>query len=376
MPRCRLGVATRARYLWRDDDIEVNDATNQWQAGPTPTTSGRLDPLGPLAEVLRAPGVTDVVVNGPRDVWRDRGIGLERVDLDLRDADAVRELAVRLASSGGRRLDDASPLVDARLPDGTRLHAALPPIADGCALISLRTVRRTPLTLTDLVTGGVVAPTVAPVLEGLVANHASVLISGATGAGKTTLLATMLSAVDPGERIIVIEEGGEVMPNHPHVVRLVERRANVDGVGAVGLECLVREALRMRPDRIVLGECRGPEVREVLTAFNTGHRGGMSTIHANSAADVPARLAALGSLAGMSPESVVAHASAAFEAIIHVLRGSAGRRVAQIGILDGSRGLRVLPALAVDAAGHVVRGEAWDRLCERAGMASGHGSNV
>lgn len=317
-----------------------------------------------------------MVVNGPQDVWRDRGIGLERVDLDLRDADAVRELAVRLASSGGRRLDDASPLVDARLPDGTRLHAALPPIADGCALISLRTVRRTPLTLTDLVTGGVVAPAVAPVLEGLVANHASVLISGATGAGKTTLLATMLSAVDPGERIIVIEESGEVMPDHPHVVRLVERRANVDGVGEVGLESLVREALRMRPDRIVLGECRGPEVREVLTAFNTGHRGGMSTIHANSAGDVPARLAALGSLAGMSQDSVAAHASAAFEAIIHVKRGSAGRRVAQIGILDASRGLRVLPALAVDASGQVARGEAWEHLCERAGTAPGQVSNV
>lgn len=325
------------------------------------------DPLGPLGAVLRQPGVTDVVVNAPHEVWCDRGLGLERVDVRFADAGAVRELAVRLASTGGRRLDDASPLVDARLPDGTRLHAALPPIAETCTLISLRTVRRTPFTIADLVTSGMVAAVVEPVLVGLVAQRASVLISGATGAGKTTLLASMLSLVNHHERIVVIEEGGEVMPAHPHVVRLVERRANVDGAGEVSLARLVREALRMRPDRIVLGECRGAEVRDVLTALNTGHRGGMSTIHANSAVDVPARLTALGALAGMGVNAVAQHASAAFDAVLHVHRGPSGRAITQIGILEATRqreavSLEVVPAITIDAEVGVVEGPAWPQL--------------
>ncbi|WP_084626495.1 TadA family conjugal transfer-associated ATPase [Demequina aurantiaca] len=330
---------------------------------PPPT-----DPLGPLAAVVRQPGVTDVVVNAPGAVWCDRGLGLERVTMAFADAAAVRDLAVRLASAGGKRLDDASPLVDARLPDGTRLHAALPPIADECALISLRTVRRTPFSIADLVTAGMVQAGLAPLLEGLVRERASVLISGSTGAGKTTLLASLLSLVDTSERIVVIEEGGEVSPTHPHVVRLVERRANVDGAGEIGLARLVREALRMRPDRIVLGECRGAEVRDVLTALNTGHRGGMSTIHANSALDVPARLTALGSLAGMGAESVALHASAAFECVVHVERGVTGRSVVQLGVLSADSGMEVVAAVTVREGGKLERGPAWARLAELAGL--------
>jgi len=329
---------------------------------PSAASIPAADPLGPLGPILREPGVTDVVVNAPDEVWCDRGLGLERVAMQFADAAAVRDVAVRLASAGGRRLDDASPLVDARLPDGTRLHAALPPIAEQCALISLRTVRRTPFTMADLVTSGMVPAALEPILVGLVRSHASLLISGATGAGKTTLLASLLSLVSHSERIVVIEEGGEVMPSHPHVVRLVERRANVDGVGEIGLARLVREALRMRPDRIVLGECRGVEVRDVLTALNTGHRGGMSTIHANSALDVPARLTALGSLAGMGREAVALHASAAFDAVVHVQRGTSGRRVAQVGVLDGSAGLVVVPAVTARSDGRIEPGPAWERL--------------
>jgi pilus assembly protein CpaF len=340
------------------DDDEVEKP----QDGPQTPTLAPPDPLGRLGAVLRLPGVTDVVVNAPNEVWCDRGLGLKRVDVRFADAAAVRELAVRLASAGGRRLDDASPLVDARLPDGTRLHAALPPIAEGCALISLRTVRRTPFTVADLVTSGMVPAAMERVLVGLVERRASVLISGATGAGKTTLLASMLSLVSPSERIVIIEEGGEVMPDHPHVVRLVERRANVDGAGAISLARLVREALRMRPDRIVLGECRGAEVRDVLTALNTGHRGGMSTIHANSAIDVPARLTALGALAGMGVDAVSLHASAAFDAVLHIHRGASGRSVTQIGVLVADPVLRVVPALSATPDGAVIQGSAWDRL--------------
>ncbi len=322
---------------------------------------------GPLRPLLEVPGVTDILVNGPGDVWIDRGVGLERAATSLGTAAEVRELAVRFAALGGRRLDDACPVVDARLPDGTRLHAALPPVVDGCAAISLRTVRTGALTLGDLELGGVLAPALTPVLVGLVAARASLLITGATGSGKTTLLASLLSLVDPRERIVVIEEAGEVSPDHPHVVRLVERRANVDGAGEVRVARLVREALRMRPDRIVLGECRGAEVRDVLTALNTGHRGGMATLHANAPADVPARLAALGALAGMDARATDLHAAAAFQAVVHLDKTAAGRRVTDVSVprlADGRRGtrLRIDAALALRDDGGVARGPGWPEL--------------
>lgn len=322
---------------------------------------------GPLRALLEIPGVTDVLVNGPADVWIDRGVGLERATANLGTAADVRELAVRFAALGGRRLDDACPVVDARLPDGTRLHAALPPVVEGCASISLRTVRRGALTLGDLELGGMLAPALTPVLEALVASRASLLITGATGSGKTTLLASLLSLVDPRERIVVIEEAGEVNPDHPHVVRLVERRANVDGAGEVRVARLVREALRMRPDRIVLGECRGAEVRDVLTALNTGHRGGMATLHANAPADVPARLAALGALAGMDGRAVDLHAAAAFQAVIHLDKTAGGRRITDVSVprlATGRRGtrLRVDRALALRDDGGVERGAGWPEL--------------
>lgn len=322
---------------------------------------------GPLQQLLETPGVTDVLVNGPEEVWVDRGLGLERAPVRFANPAEVRELAVRLASLGGRRLDDASPLVDARLPDGTRLHAALPPVVDRCAALSLRAVRARAFTLAELDMGGTLAGGLATVLEGLVAARASLLITGATGSGKTTLLAALLSLVDPAERIVVIEEAGEVNPNHPHVVRLVERRANVDGAGEVSVARLVREALRMRPDRVILGECRGAEVRDVLTAFNTGHRGGMATLHANTPADVPARFAALGALAHLDQRATDLHAAAAFEAVIHLDKTPGGRRVTSVAVLraaEGRRGtrLQVETALAVDSFGGVVPGPAWGEL--------------
>ncbi|WP_062205923.1 TadA family conjugal transfer-associated ATPase [Demequina salsinemoris] len=299
---------------------------------------------GALGPLLALPGVTDVLVNGPADVWVDRGEGLERADLGIRAGlatpRAVRDLAVRLASLAGRRLDDAAPCVDGRLPDGSRLHAVLPPVADGCAALSIRRLRAGALDPRELIATGMVSDSGMAELRALVRARASLLISGATGSGKTTLLTALLSLAAPTERIVVIEEAGEVAPDHPHVVRLVERRANVDGAGAVPLSALVREALRMRPDRVVLGECRGAELREVLLAFNTGHRGGLVTMHANSAADVPARLTALGALAGMGADAVALHAAAAFDAVIHLERGKDGvRRVVEVTrlVLDDGR---------------------------------------
>ena len=300
-----------------------------------PTTA---DAVAAVLELLARPGVTDVLVNGPQEVWWDRGGGLERAPLRLADRESVRHIAVRLAAQGGRRLDDAQPVVDARLRDGSRLHAVLEGVASGCTLISLRRLRVGAMTFADLEVAETFTRAQAGVLRELVDGRRSLLISGPTGSGKTTLLGALLSLVGADERVVVIEEAGELQPVHPHVVRLVERRPNVDGAGAVEMSALVRESLRMRPDRVVLGECRGAEVREVMMALNTGHSGGMATVHANAAAEVPARLVALGSLAGMAPETVAAQAAAAFDAVVHMERTSAGRRVADIVSLGCERG--------------------------------------
>ena len=324
---------------------------------------------GVLQVLLDEPGVSDVLVNGASGVWVDRGAGLERCPVEVGGEADVRALAVRLAAAGGQRLDDAAPVVDARLPDGTRLHAVLPPIADGGTLISLRVLRRRAFTLGQLVTSGSVAPALAPVLEGLVAAKANLLVSGATGTGKTTLLSSLLSMVPVQERIVCIEEAGELAPDHPHVVRLLARQANVEGAGRVDLAALVRHALRMRPDRIVLGECRGAEVREVLTALNTGHEGGCATVHANTVEDVPARLEALGALAGMTREAVAAQVSSAVHAVVHLRRDAGHRHVAQIGVVRREGGeLRVEVALERTPAGVLRPGPGWAQLARRSGV--------
>jgi pilus assembly protein CpaF len=325
---------------------------------------------GPLQGLLEDPDVTDVLVNAPDEVWVERAGRLVRVAVDLGTPARVRELAVRLAAAGGQRLDDSSPTVDARLPDGTRLHAVLPPVSDACALISLRVLRRRAFTLAELVASGGVAPALVPVLRALVLTRANLLVTGATGSGKTTLLSALLSIVPDDERIVCIEESGELTPHHPHVVRLLARRANVDGAGEVPLAELVRQALRMRPDRIVLGECRGAEVRDVLTALNTGHEGGCATLHANTAADVPARLEALASLAGMTREAVAAQAASAFDAVLHLRRDGPRRYLAEIAVVRrGPAGeLVVEAAVAVAGGGLPVRGSGWSVLAERIGL--------
>lgn len=331
-----------------------------------------------LRRLFEVPGVTDVLINSPTHVWIDRGLGVEHA-LDVVpdvlpewNAADVRALAVRLASLGSRRLDDASPAVDARLPDGTRLHAVLPPVADGCAVVSLRMVRSSSLDWEDLVVSGMVHRDLAPALRGWVRQRQSLIISGATGSGKTTLLASCLAQVDAAERIVVIEEAGEIRPDHRHVVRLLERAANVDGAGAVGLPRLVREALRMRPDRIVLGECRGAEIRDILLALNTGHRGSLTTLHANTADDVPARLVGLGALAELSERAVSLHVAAAFTGVVHLVREHGRRRIGQVALFECAEGrLRTVPAAEVDVDGRLTPGPAWPHLIETAGLMGG-----
>src|SRR4051794_20343297 len=241
-----------------------------------------LSGAGALEPLLRLPGVTDVLVNGPDAVWIDRGSGLEPVDVRFPDEAAVRRLAVRLAAAAGRRLDDAAPWVDAGLPDGTRLHAVLPPVSGSGTCLSLRVLRRATPDLGALAAVGAFPGGSERLLRALVARRRAFLVTGGTGAGKTTLLSALLGLVDPAERLVLCEDAAELAPAHPHVVRLLGRPPNVEGAGLVTLRDLVRQALRMRPDRLVVGEVRGAEVADLLAALNTGHDGGCGTLHANT----------------------------------------------------------------------------------------------
>jgi pilus assembly protein CpaF len=327
---------------------------------------------GPLDELLADPQVTDVLVNGPAEVWVDRGGGLERVPgVRFADPGAVRRLAQRLATTAGRRLDDARPWVDARLADGTRLHAVLPPVAAGCTHLSLRVARARAFTLPELVAAKSIPAEGARLLRAMLQHRLSFLVSGGTGTGKTTLLAALLGLVGPGERIVVAEDSAELRPDHPHVVRLEARPPNQEDAGQITLRDLVRQALRMRPDRLVVGEVRGPEVLELLAALNTGHEGGCGTVHANTAEAVPARLEALACTAGLDRPALHSQLAAALDAVIHLVRDPTGRRrVAEIHVLErGPEGLvRTVPAVAF-AVGEpeIVPGPAWGRFLDRCG---------
>ncbi|MBP1817787.1 TadA family conjugal transfer-associated ATPase [Mycobacterium sp. OAE908] len=299
------------------------------------TGAGILEPL------LTAEGTTDVLVTAPDAVWVDDGNGLRRSEIRFTDEAAVRRLAQRLALAAGRRLDEAQPWVDGQLTGlGTgrfsvRLHAVLPPIADGGTCLSLRVLRPATQDLATLADSGAIAPDAAELLRDIIAARLAFLISGGTGAGKTTLLAAVLGAVAADERIVCVEDAAELAPAHPHLVKLVARCANVEGVGEVTVRDLVRQALRMRPDRIVVGEVRGAEVVDLLAALNTGHDGGAGTVHANNPAEVPARLEALAALGGLDRAALHSQLAAAVQVVLHVSRDRTGvRRLTEIAVLD------------------------------------------
>ena len=287
--------------------------------------------FGPLEHLFADPGVTDIFVNGARDVWVDRGGGLEReASMGFLESE-LRELAIHLVGLGGRHIDETNPCVDTRLHDGIRVHAVLPPVSPQGTLLSIRIPRRQPLSVDDLELAGFFETVPLAAVRGLVASRQNLLITGAGGSGKTTLLSALLGEAADTERIVAIEDVAELRVLHPHFIALEARQSNLEGAGGVGLARLLREALRMRPDRLVLGECRGAEVRELLGALNTGHDGGAGTLHANSLADVPARLEALGALAGLSTTAMARQAVSAIGSVLHVERSNGVRRLVQVG---------------------------------------------
>lgn len=318
------------------------------------TGAGILEPL------LRAEDTTDVLVTAPDKIWIDNRKGLQRSHIRFADEAAVRRLAQRLALAAGRRLDDAQPWVDGQLTGigagdfAVRLHAVLPPVAAGGTCVSLRVLRPATQDLAALTAAGTVAPRAAELLSGIIAARLSLLVCGGTGAGKTTLLAAILGAVSPTERIVCVEDAAELAPQHPHLVKLVARCANVEGAGEVTVRQLVRQALRMRPDRIVVGEVRGAEVVDLLAALNTGHEGGAGTVHANSPGEVPARLEALGALGGLDRGALHSQLAAAVQVLLHMTRDRAGRRrLGEIALLRRSEGglVRAITAWHADRGG-------------------------
>jgi pilus assembly protein CpaF len=302
--------------------------------------------LGPLEPLLADPTVTEIMVNGPDRVFVERDGRVRPHVCDL-DAAAIVRIAERVVAPLGLRLDRASPMVDARLPDGSRLHAVLPPLApDGpCLTIRRFGTRSVPLAAFGL------DDAQSELVGTMVRAGWNIVVAGATSAGKTTCCNALAAAIDPAERIVTIEETAELRLGQPHVVRLEARPANAEGAGAVGVRDLVRAALRMRPDRLVVGEVRGGEAFDMLQALNTGHDGSLSTVHANSPSDALARLETLALLAGVALPlpAVRSQLAAAVDAILHVERGSDGVRVvsavAEVDASRGSRSARVRPLL-------------------------------
>ena len=255
--------------------------------------------LGPLETLLKDPSISDILINGPKQTYVERRGRLERTNCEFRDNAHLIQIIDRIVSKVGRRCDETSPLVDARLPDGSRVNAVIPPIALDGPSLSIRRFGSNPLKLEDLLNYKAFTPEMVMLLEGVIKARLNVIICGGTGSGKTTLLNTLSSFIGEGERVVTIEDAAELQLQQEHVVRLETRPPNIEGRGAVTATDLVKNALRMRPERIIIGECRGPETWDMLQAMNTGHEGSMTTIHSNSPRDGMARLESLILMSGI-----------------------------------------------------------------------------
>jgi pilus assembly protein CpaF len=285
--------------------------------------------LGPLEVLLADPAVEEVMVNGPDTVYVERGGRIEATAVAFADEEELRNAIERILAPLGRRVDELSPMVDARLADGSRVNVVIPPLAIDGPLVSIRRFGARRPGPDELVALGTLTGAQRRSLEAAVRGHRSVLVSGGTGSGKTTLLNALSGFIDPNERVVTIEDAAELRLQQPHVVRLESRPAGVEGRGEVSIRDLLRNALRMRPDRIVIGEVRGPEALDLLTALNTGHDGALSTVHANSPADALGRLETLALMAGVGlPHAAVAEqVQRGIDLVVHLERRGDGSRV-------------------------------------------------
>ncbi|SDY66683.1 CpaF family protein [Nitrosomonas sp. Nm58] len=284
--------------------------------------------LGPLEPLLADPTISDILVNTHRQVYVERRGKLEITDIHFANEGHLRKIIDRIVSRVGRRVDESSPMVDARLPDGSRVNAIIPPLALDGSLVSIRRFAVVPLRVEDLIRYKSMTPEVAEIISGLVKAKCSILISGGTGSGKTTLLNIMSSFIPSSERIITIEDAAELQLQQPHVVRLETRPPNVEGKGEVSQRSLVRNSLRMRPDRVIIGEVRGAEAVDMLQAMNTGHEGSMATVHANTPRDALSRIENMVGMAGLNlpPKAIRQQISSAIVAVVQVSRLPDGKR--------------------------------------------------
>ncbi len=284
--------------------------------------------FGPLEILLKEEGVADIMINGPKKVFIEKNGRILRSNVVFRDNEHLLQILDRIVSKVGRRIDETTPMCDARLPDGSRVNAIIPPLALDGPSLTIRRFGSNPLTLEDLLRFGAFTPEMVMLLEGAIKARLNIIISGGTGSGKTTLLNTLSSFIPADQRLITIEDAAELQLQQEHVLRLETRPPNIEGKGQVSATDLVKNALRMRPDRIIIGECRGPEALDMLQAMNTGHEGSLTTIHANSPRDAVSRLETMISMGGLElPIRAIRHQfSSAVDLIIQANRLQGGPR--------------------------------------------------
>ena len=284
--------------------------------------------LGPLELLLKDPKICDILINGPKDVFVERTGKMEKTKVEFRDNAHLMQIIDRIVSKVGRRVDETCPMVDARLSDGSRVNAIIPPLALDGAAVSIRRFGSNPLKLEDLLNFKAFTPEMVMLLEGAIKARLNVIISGGTGSGKTTMLNTLSSFIPNTDRIITIEDAAEIQLQQDHVVRLETRPPNIEGKGAVTATDLVKNALRMRPERIIIGECRGPETLDMLQAMNTGHEGSMTTLHANTPRDAVARMETMIMMSGfeLPIKAMRQQIASAVDLIIQASRLQGGKR--------------------------------------------------
>lgn len=334
-----LGKTPLSREAVRAEAMRMLATESPWRVGEeVGPVVGALVGLGPIQPLFDDPEVTDILVNGPFEVWQDRGAGLEPAEARFESSEHLIATVERAIAPLALRIDRLAPMVDARLPDGSRLHAVLPPAAVGHPLVAIRRFSQRVASLDDLVTAGTATAGEVAHLRKAVTSQETIVVSGGTGAGKTTLLNLLGAEIPEGERLVTIEDAAELsIPGH--VVRLEARTANAEGVGAITIRDLVRSALRLRPDRIIVGEVRGPETLDLVSALNTGHRGSMTTVHANNPEEAIWRLETLALTAGDTSETAVRRQlHSAVDLVCQMERVGATRRLTAIVPMSSLRG--------------------------------------